>query len=401
MKKSDEEKIQYLLKRGVANIYPTPKFLENQLKSGKKLTIYMGIDPTGEIHLGHAVSLFKMKQFQDLGHKIIILMGDFTAQIGDPTDKSAARVRLTHEKVLENAKNYKKLISKIINFNGDNAAEFKYNSKWLGKMSFEDVVELASHFTVQRMMERDMFEKRLKEQKPIYLHEFLYPLMQGYDSVAMDVDGEVGGNDQTFNMLTGRDLLKSLKNKEKFVLTMKLLEDPSTGKKMSKTEGNAIELKNSPEEMFGKVMSWPDEMILIGFELLTSITDDGIKMFAEALKKGENPRNIKFKLAEEVVSRFFDYRVAEKSGEKFNLQFKEGRKPQYIPEIKVSKKMISIVDLVFELKMSSSKGEARRLIEQGGVKIDDAKITDREAIIGVYDGMIVQVGKLKYAKLKI
>jgi len=219
---TDIQKIEELLSRGVENTYPKKEFLEARLKSGEQLTFYTGYDPTGaSLHIGHGITMLKLRQFQDLGHKIIMLIGDFTGMIGDPTDKTSARQKLTRKQVLENCKNYKKQSEAILNFKGSNKVEVKYNSKWLGKMSFEDVVELSSHFTVQRMMERDMFESRMKEEKPIYLHEFLYPLMQGYDSVAMDVDGEVGGNDQTFNMLAGRTLMKDLKNKEYFRRTTK------------------------------------------------------------------------------------------------------------------------------------------------------------------------------------
>jgi tyrosyl-tRNA synthetase len=225
------QKIEELLSRSVENIYPNADALRTELKSGKQLVFYSGYDPTAPtLHIGHGITMLKLRQLQDLGHKVIMLIGDFTGMIGDPTDKSAARQKLTREQVLENCKEYKKQAERILNFGGENSVEVKFNSEWLKKMSFEEVIELSSHFTVQRMLERDMFEKRMKEEKPIYLHEFLYPLMQGYDSVAMDVDGEVGGNDQTFNMLAGRTLMKEIKHKEKFVIATKLLAD-ETGKK--------------------------------------------------------------------------------------------------------------------------------------------------------------------------
>src|SRR3989344_4887360 len=274
---TDSQKIDELLVRGVENIYPKKEFLESLLKSGKKLTLYTGYDPTAPtLHIGHGITMMKLRQFQDLGHKVIMLIGDFTGMIGDPTDKTATRQKLTREEVLVNCKNYQEQASTILNFKGENAVEVKFNSEWLGKMNFLDILELTSHFTVQRMLERDMFEKRQEEKKPIYLHEFLYPVMQAYDSVAMDVDGEVGGNDQTFNMLAGRDLMKDLKDKEKFVLTMKLLAD-ATGKKMGKSEGNMVALADSAEDMFGKVMSWTDGMILGGFELCTKVPMSEIK----------------------------------------------------------------------------------------------------------------------------
>ena len=262
--------------------------------------MYLGIDPTGpSLHLGHIVALRKLRQFQDLGHKVILLIGDFTGMIGDPSDKSATRQRLTRKEVLQNAKLYKTQASKILRFSGKNAAVLKYNSKWLAKLSFEDVVELAAHFTVQQMMARDMFDRRMKENKPISISEFMYPLMQGFDSVAMKTDGEIGGNDQTFNMLAGRTLMKEMHHKEKFVVTMKLLVD-ATGKKMGKTEGNMITLGDSADEMFGKVMSWTDGMIRNGFELLTDVSLDEI----DHALANQNPRDVKMRLAETVVGSF-------------------------------------------------------------------------------------------------
>lgn len=397
MAKIDEEKINHLLSRGVENIYPDRETLKKVLMSGKKIKLYHGIDPTGNtLHLGHMVQLLKLKQFQKLGHKVTVLIGDFTAQIGDPTDKSTTRKILTHKQVLENCKDYKKQIGKILN---PEKTEIKYNSKWLGKLNFTDLVNLASNFTVQQMLSRDMFKKRIAEGSDLYLHEFLYVLMQAYDSVAQDTDLETGGSDQMFNMLAGRTLMRKLKNKEKFVLTTKLLEDNS-GIKMGKTEGNMVALNASPEEMFGKIMSWTDGMILIGFELLTEITDGGIKMFAEALKKGENPRNIKFKLAEEIVKTYYGQEKADKAGQAFNKQFREKEKPTDIEEKKVSQKMMNIVDLVFELGLATSKSEARRLVTQGAVKIDDLRITDVKEVLGIHSGMIIQAGKRRFVRIK-
>jgi tyrosyl-tRNA synthetase len=304
---TDPQKIKELLERGVENIYPKKEFLESRLKSGEQLTLYTGYDPTAPtLHIGHGITMLKLRQFQDLGHKIIMLIGDFTGMIGDPTDKTSARQKLTRKQVLENCKNYKKQAAAVLNFSGKNPVQVKFNSKWLAKMSFADVVELSSHFTVQRMMERDMFENRIKEEKPIYLHEFLYPLMQGYDSVAMDVDGEIGGNDQTFNMLAGRTLMKDLKNKEKFVLTTKLLVD-SSGKKMGKTEGNMVAFSDKPEDMFGKVMSWTDGMIANGFELCSTMPMDAVEKFKA---ETQNPRDQKLKLAYEIVKTFLGEKYA-------------------------------------------------------------------------------------------
>src|SRR5258708_32925950 len=255
MDKTDE-----VLTRGVAQILPTKEGL-SELMSKRKITLYQGFDPTApSLHVGHFIGIRKLAQFQKLGHKVIFLIGDFTGIIGEPTDKSAARKRQTKEEVLENLKDYKKEVEKVIDFTGPNAAEVRFNSKWLAKLTFEDLIEISSHFTVQQMIERDMFQERIKDEKPIYLHEFFYPLMQGYDSVAMDVDLEIGGNDQMFNMLAGRTLMREFKGKEKFVLACKLLTDAS-GKKMGKAEGNMITLAEKPETMFGQIISWTDGMI--------------------------------------------------------------------------------------------------------------------------------------------
>jgi tyrosyl-tRNA synthetase len=296
--KMQKEEIADLLTRGVAALYPSREFLEAKLSRGEQVTIYLGIDPTGpSLHIGNAVAIRKLGDFQRAGHKVILLLGDFTAMIGDPTDKGAARTQLTRAQVLRNLKAYKKQAAKLISFSGKNKAVIKYNSKWLGKMKFADVLNLASEMTVQQMLERDMFEKRMEEGKPIFIHEFMYPLMQGYDSVAMDVDGEIGGNDQTFNMLTGRHLLKTLKNKEKFILTVKILED-STGKKMGKTEGNMVGLSDSPTEMFGKVMSWSDSLIIPALELCTGVpTEDIARIGADMVSGVLNPRDAKMRLA--------------------------------------------------------------------------------------------------------
>jgi len=395
---TDQDAIDHLLMRGVEHVYPSPEFLEARLKEGKQLTLYLGIDPTGpDLHLGHAIPLRKMAEFQQMGHKIIMLIGDFTGMIGDPTDKSATRVRLTKEQVLANAEKYKDEASKIISFEGENAAEIKYNSVWLGSMTFSDVTELASNFTVQQMLERDMFEKRMEEGKPIHLHEFLYPLMQAYDSVAMDVDGEIGGNDQTFNMLAGRDLIKTLKGKEKFVITSKLLVDP-TGKKMGKSEGNMITLSDAPDEVFGKVMSWTDGMIVPGFEILTDLPYGEIKEMNVAMGDGVNPRDFKVKLAEEVVATFFDRQTAQAAVDRFNKIFKEGALPDDIPEMKLSAAM-SIVDVLVEIKFASSKSDARRLIDGGGVKVGEEVVTDPEYMIDPAKQPLIQKGKRFFMKI--
>lgn len=390
---TDSKKINELLTRGVENIYPTREFLEKKLKSGERLTLYTGYDPTAPaLHIGNAITMMKLRQFQELGHHVIMLIGDFTGLIGDPTDKTAARKQQTREEVKKNFSGWKKQAAAILDFEGDNPVEIKYNSEWLSKLNFADVLELSSHFTVQRMLERDMFEKRVKEEKPVYVHEFMYPIMQGYDSVAMDVDGEIGGNDQTFNMLTGRDLMKDLKNKEKFVLTTKLLTDTS-GKKMGKSEGNIIALTDSPEDMFGKVMSWTDGMILGGFELCTTIPMDEVN---KIIKENSNPRDQKVRLAYEVVKTFTNEKSANAAKENFISQFSKKEIPDDMPEVSAK----NIIDALVGAKICKSKSEARQVIDQGGVKINEKKVEAGDYTASLKSGDIVQKGSRWFVKIK-
>lgn len=397
-----EEKIKEILNRGVEKIYPNSKYLEKLLNSDKKLKLYLGIDPTGPaLHLGHAIVLNKLKQFQDLGHKIILLIGSFTAIIGDPTDKKAARKQMTHDEVMKNCKNYKKQASKILDFEGENAVEIKYNHEWLDELKLRELVNLSSHFTVQRLLERDMFEKRMKNARPIYLHEFLYPLMQGYDSVVMEVDGEVGGNDQTFNMLTGRDLMKDLKNKEKFVLTTKLLTD-NIGVKMGKSEGNMLTLEDSPQDMYGKVMSWTDGMIGNGFELCTQISTSEVEKINKELYNGEsqvNPRDYKMKLAYEIVKLYYSEKEAKDGQEEFAKVFQKKENPKNMKEFKVKVNSAKLIDVLSDSKLTSSKGEARRLIEQGAVKVNGKIVKEWDREMEFEDGMVIQAGKRKFVKI--
>lgn len=392
---TDEQKIQNLLTRGVEQIYPNSEFLKERLQSGEQLTIYLGIDPTGPtLHLGHAIPLRKLREFQELGHKVILLIGDFTARIGDP-DKKEVRKQLTHAQVMENARLYKEQASTFLRFTGTNAAELRFNNSWLGKLTFSDVIELASKMTVQQMLERDMFRKRISEEKPIYIHEFLYPLMQGYDSIAMDVDGEVGGNDQTFNMLAGRTLMKEQAGKEKFVLPTKLLVDP-TGAKMGKTTGNMLSFIDTPEEKFGKVMSWTDDMLELGFELCTDVPLTEVQ---QRLTGGENPRDIKMDLATEVVATYHGSEIAQKAKDNFIRAFQKGGVPDEIPEVSASAGTPSINVFVGN-DVVSSKTEFRRLVTSGAVtnKTTEETLTDPDTPIaaGTY-----KIGKHRFYKVVV
>lgn len=395
---TDKVAIQELLTRSVDSIYPTKEALEKVLYSGKKIRLYLGIDPTSpHLHLGHAENLIMLRRFQDLGHEVFVLFGDFTGRIGDPTDKLAARVSLTTAQVKENLKTFKTQASKVLRFSGANAAQVKFNAKWLSKLTFEEVIEFSSHFTVQQMIERSMFQERLQAGKPIHLHEFFYPLMQGYDSYAMDVDLEIGGTDQTFNMLVGRDVQRIYRNKEKFVITNRLLEDPATGKKMSKTEGTLINLDDVPSAMFGKMMAAPDELIVPIAELATLIPQKNVEEIKIALKKGVNPRDIKLYVAEELVKLYHSVKEAKEAREEFIRVFSKKERPEDAPKLKISKPL-SLIDLLLSAGVES-KSEARRLIMQGAVKINDEQKKDEKEIMKLKKGDIIRIGKHRFFEI--
>lgn len=373
---TDPKQIKEVLERGVDSIYPSKDFLKDKLKSGEEMSLYLGIDPTADsLHIGNGIQLLKLRQFQKLGHKIILLIGDFTGMVGDPTEKDTARDKLSRSEVLENCKEYKQQASAILDFEDDNPAELKYNSDWLGDMNFADVIDLSSNFTVQKMMERDMFKRREQDGEPIYVHEFMYPMMQAYDCVAMDVEGEIGGTDQTFNMLAGRDLMKKLKDKEKFVLTTDLLVT-SSDTKMSKSEGESVDLSDSPEDMYGKVMRWSDESILDGFELATTIDMSELADVEEKLNEVNNPMPIKKRLAYEVTKTFLGEEAAQKGQDHFERVVQQGKKPKETRTIKPSN--YDALTILVESGLVDSKTQARNLIDQGAVKIGDKKIESYE-----------------------
>ncbi len=385
---TDEKKISEVVSRGVVKNFPSDEFLRKKLSSGVAQKIYLGIDPTGPtLHMGHAVSLKKLQALQKMGHKIILLIGDFTARIGDP-DKKNVRSQLSHKEVLENSKLYKKQAEVFLNFSGKNPASLKYNHNWLSKLNFEDVIKLCSKVTVQRMLDRDMFRKRMTEEKPIYLHEFLYPLMQGYDAVAMDVDGEIGGNDQTFNMLTGRDLMKEYSGKEKFVIPMKLLVDNS-GSKMGKTTGNMLSFLDSADEMFGKIMSWNDEMIVLGFELLT---DKNLEEITKRLESGENPKNLKTELALEIIEIFYNKEKAQKAQKNWQAQFSERGIPENLEEIEILNGE-KILEVLKKAEFIFSNKEGKRKIDEKAVQIDGEKILDYDFSFNKNGEKILKLGK--------
>jgi len=388
---TDEKKIDEILTRGVERVYPDKSTLERVLMSGKKIRLYYGIDPTGStLHLGHLVQLLKLRKFQDLGHEVIILIGDFTAQIGDPTDKQATRKLLNHQQVLENASEYKKQIGKILNLKKSNI-HFVYNEKWTNKLTPKDILELASNFTVSNLLTRNMFQERIKAGREVYAHEFLYPIFQAYDAVTMDVDLQIGGNDQMFNMLAGRDLMKRKKHKEMFVLTTKLLIDP-TGKKMGKTEDNMITLNDSVNDMFGKVMSWPDSMIALGFEICTNLN------FNDFIK--EKSLDQKIKLAYKIVEIYHGKEKAQKAEDNFVNTFQKKEIPEKIEEVKV--KMGELLsEVLVKNKILSSKSEWRRLVLSKAIHDLSKTQNITDINLKISENLTLKIGKKKFIKVLV
>ncbi len=389
--------IAELLTRGVDSVYPSKSALEKRLKQKGPIKLYLGCDPTGaDLHVGHLVGLQKLRQFQKAGHSVILLLGDFTGRIGDPTDKLAARKPLTEKEVLSNAKRFKQQVARVLDFDGANPARIVFNSKWLSKLSFSEVVELADHFTVQQLLERDMFENRLNDGKPISLREFLYPLMQGFDSVELGVDLEVGGTDQTFNMLAGRKLAKEYLGKDKFVLTTPILAD-AEGRKIGKSEGNAIAIDAEPGNLYGQLMSLPDEVIVPVVEWCTSRPQSKLKALAALVKS--NPRDAKMRMAYCVVAELNGEAEAGKAQEEFVNRFQRHELPKDIPTWRAPKE-VEDLDLWKVLKSSKlvpSSSEARRLIAQRAVRIDGEVSEDPNT--KVKTGVVIQVGKKRALRI--
>lgn len=395
-----------VLKTGVAEIVPEEELvgkLRSSLKNNKPLIVKLGLDPTApDVHLGHTVPLQKLRQFQDLGHQAVIVIGDFTGRIGDPTGKSETRKPMTEAELLANAETYKEQIFKIL----DSAkTQITFNSSWLAQLNFEGVVKLASSCTVARMLERDDFAKRYSSGLPISVHEFFYPLMQGYDSVALQADVELGGTDQKFNLLMGRTLQKDFGQEPQVALTMPILEGLDGVHKMSKSLGNYIGVYESPREMFGKTMSLPDELMIRYFELVTKVPVREIRELEEGLANGEiHPRDLKLRLGREIVTIYHGEHEAFQAQEEFIKMFQQKEAPDEMPEVRVTEVVdntceAELVGLIVYAGMAASRGEARRLIEQGGVRIGEQKITDPEARVKINSGDILKVGKRKFARL--
>ncbi len=385
-----------LIRRGVEEVI-SEKELEAKLKSGKKLRIKLGADPSGpDIHLGHAIILRKMKQFQDEGHKIIFLIGDYTAMFGDPSGKNKTRPILSEAQITANAKTYFDQVGKIIDVK---KAEVVRNSEWFSKMSLKEMIDLGSKFSVASIIERDDFDKRLKERKEISMHELYYPMMQAYDSVVLKADIEFGGTDQRFNMLAGRELQKKIGQSPQVVITTKLLVGTDGKEKMSKSLGNYIGITEGTKEQFGKVMSIPDSLIEQYFELCTDVGEQAIATMIKEMKAGKNPRDYKIKLAKEIVTIYHGVDEAVYAEEQFINQFQKHEMPDEMTGVKLSGNY-QLTLLLTEIGAAGSNSDAKRLIEQGGVKIDGAKILDANAQVSTHSGMVIQVGKRKFWRVK-
>lgn len=389
--------LKTLLDRGTIEVI-IREDLEKKLKSGKKLRVKLGIDPSGaDLHIGHMVVIKKLREFQEAGHHIQLLFGNFTGQIGDPTDKLNARKPKTQAELEKNAKKYIEQAGKIID---TNKVEVVWNADWLGKLTFADVVKLAQSFTVQQMLHRDMYQERIKKNAEIYMHEFLYPLMQGYDSVALKSDLELGGTDQTFNLLAGRTIQKAYGQEPQNVLTVPLLVGTDGKDKMGKSLNNYIGVTESPKDIYGKTMSIPDNLILSYFELATNISLEEIAGIKQALSEGENPRNIKMRLAKEIVTLYHNKKSAEQAEAEFIEIFANKGIPEDIPIKKLKKPKINIVELLAETQLTSSKSEARRLIEGGGVRVDGNKVASPDEEIDLSKEKLIQIGKRKFLKVR-
>ncbi|WP_258871332.1 tyrosine--tRNA ligase [Halobacillus trueperi] len=403
VQKIELEKQWEVLSYGVSSIIPEDEFKEKiakSIKNEKPLKVKLGLDPTApDVHLGHTVVLNKLKQFQEFGHTVQLIIGDFTGKIGDPTGKSIARTALTDEEVEHNAKTYFEQFGKVIDME---KVELHYNSKWLSKVGFSEVLKLASTVTVARMLERNDFHNRYEANKPIYLHEFFYPVMQGYDSYALESDIELGGTDQEFNVLFGRQVQEHYGREKQVVLLMPLIEGLDGVEKMSKSKGNYIGVDERPQDIFGKTMSIPDALLMKYFELVSPLSKEEVQEVKRKLDEGTlHPRDAKMKLAASFVEMLHGKEAARQSREQFINVFQKKAMPDEIPEVMwKGEEELLIVDLVKELGLLPSKSEGRRMIKNGGVRIDQEKVTDVNQTVQVTDGVVVQVGKRKFVRLR-
>ncbi len=397
---SDVQAALDLIARGTDEIIKLED-LEQRLEAGGTLRVKVGFDPTApDLHLGHTVIINKMRQFQDLGHTVIFLIGDFTGMIGDPTGKNITRKPLTREEVEANAETYAQQVFKILD---RERTEIRFNSEWINKLGSEGMVRLAAKYTVARMLERDDFEKRYRSGEPIAVHEFLYPLAQGYDSVCLEADVEMGGTDQKFNLLVGRHLQQQYGQAPQIIITLPLLEGLDGVQKMSKSLGNYVGITDAPDEMFGKLMSISDELMWRYFDLLSFRGNEELEALRERVAGGENPRDIKFLLCEEIVERFHDRAAALAARENFIARFRQGEMPEDIPEqhYDAGAEGVGIATALSHCGLTASNSEAFRMIQQGGVRIDGEKVSDRSLVLPAGFNGILQVGKRKFCRLQV
>ncbi|MCL4359679.1 tyrosine--tRNA ligase [Patescibacteria group bacterium] len=399
--------IETLLTRGVDRIYPSREALEKVLRSGKKLRLYQGFDPTGtKLHIGHAVAIRKLREFQDLGHHVIFLIGDGTGQAGDPSGKNKSREKfMTRDELRANAVDYVKQASKIVRLDGNNPVEILYNSDWLNKLTLVNILDIAGHFSWQQLAQRDLYQERIKKGENLNFREALYPLLQGYDSVAMNVDLELGGTDQTFNMLAGRQLVAQMQGREKFVMTVPLLAD-AKGTKIGKTEGNAIGLTDEPNDFYGKIMSLGDDAIIPCFTLLTDMPLSEIAEMKKHIESGENPMTYKKQLAFELTKQFNSEKEAEEASLFFEIAHQRKLTAQVDAEgirtINVANKQWGRIDFLVEHGLTSSRSEAKRLLEQKAIELNDSVVPySKEPLFGLEDGAILRVGKKTIVKIHI
>jgi len=396
-----EEQLK-VITRGTIDLLPLDELkekLHKSYKSGKPLRIKQGFDPTApDIHLGHTVGIRKLKQFQDLGHQVVVIIGDYTGMVGDPSEKSATRPRLTHQDVMENAKTYEKQFFKILD---RDKTEIQYNGDWFSRMSFAEIMNLASKFTVARMLERDDFAKRHKEQQPISIHEFFYPLMQGYDSVMIQADIEIGATEQKFNLVIGRQIQKEYGQEPQIVLTLPVLEGIDGTQRMSKSLGNYIGIDETPEQIYGKTMSIPDKLIYSYFELITDVDLKELNQIKANLETpGINPMDLKRSLARNLVRMYHDNSKAQEAEKHFNLIHQQGEIPDDIPAVSLAGQKRRIIDIMVETGLVSGTGEARRLIRQGGVKLNGETLKDELQEIRGNGESVLKVGKRRFLRIK-
>ncbi|HOK35216.1 MAG TPA: tyrosine--tRNA ligase [Candidatus Pacearchaeota archaeon] len=403
---TNSQKINEVLTRRVAEVLPDKGKLADLLKK-RRIKLYLGIDPTApRLHLGHTITLRKLQEFADLGHEAILVIGTGTVLAGDPSLRDEARKKISEEEIKENIKSWKKQAGKVLDFS---KVKIKYNGDWLLKLTLKDIIEIASHISAVKLFQRDMFQRRLERGDTVFMHETLYPLLQGYDSVHLGVDLEIGGTDQTFNMLIGRELEEKMVGKEKFILTCPMIMGID-GKQMSKSSGNCVWLEDSADEMFGKIMSIPDNLIFDYFKLLTNVPSEEIEKLEKDFKgKKVNPKNLKTRLAREIVTLYHDKEKAVKAEKEFNRIFKEKELPSKMPLFIAPRESYSVLEFLVQLNLARSKSEAKRLIEEGGVKIIKRTVDNKKLITQLKDWkgeiqidsneMIIQVGKRKFAKV--